>query len=238
MTRRQQSDRFQKEYWVSGIKYRAPWHPVVYACVNPKLRFIRERVPITAETRILDVGAGNGTYSYYLQRLARCFAVDSSSILLRQNTCKKALADALHLPFKDGLFDIVIAACLLHHVPDPFSMVAELSRVSRRYVILIEPNRANPAVALFSLLVRDERGGLKFSRAFLRRCVESNELLVTHLISTGMIFPNKMPRFVIGPLKVFDIDFPFGMNTILIGEKQRGAGADERGQLSHNNPCV
>lgn len=194
---------------------------MVSACVGPKLKFITERVPITKETSILDVGAGNGTYSYYLQRLAPlCVAVDSSPKLLRQNPCRKALADALRLPFKDGLFDIVIAACLLHHVPDPFPVVAEMSRVSRKYVILVEPNRTNPAVAAFSLLVRHERGGLKFSRAFLRSCAESNELRVRHLLSTGMIFPNKMPRFAIAPLKVFDIDFPLGMNTILIAEKR------------------
>lgn len=224
MGRRRQPDRFQAEYWESGIRYRPPWHPVVDACVSPKIKLITERVPITEETRILDVGAGNGTYSYYLQRLARCFAVDGSPKLLRQNPCRKALADALRLPFKDGLFDIVIAACLLHHVPDPFPVVAEMSRVSRRYVILIEPNRANPAVAVFSLLVRHERGGLRFSRAFLRRCAESNELCVRHLLSTGMIFPNKMPPFAIGPLKVFDINFALGMNTILIAEKRSVRG--------------
>ncbi|MBI4832711.1 MAG: class I SAM-dependent methyltransferase, partial [Candidatus Lindowbacteria bacterium] len=196
------------------------WHPVVKACVAPKLKFITERVPLTKETRILDVGAGNGTYSYYLRQLAECFAVDSSPKLLKQNPCRKALADALRLPFKDDTFDLTIAACLLHHVPDPLPVVAELSRVSRRYVVLIEPNRANPAVALFSLLVRHERGGLAFSRAFLRRCAETRGLLVKHLFCSGMIFPNKMPEWMLPPLKVFDRNFPFGMNTVLIAEKQ------------------
>lgn len=219
MVRNQQPDRFQKEYWETGIHYRPPWHPVVQACVRPKLTFITQRVPITKEMTILDVGSGNGTYSYYLQQLGQCVAVDSSVELLKHNPCKKALADALSLPFKDRMFDVVIGACLLHHVPDPLPVVAEMSRVSRRHVVLVEPNRSNPAVTLFSLLVRDERGGLKFSRAYLRRCAESNELRVTHLLSTGMIFPNKMPWFMVAPLKVFDIDFPFGMNTILIAEK-------------------
>lgn len=220
MVKRKPYDPFQKKYWESGIKYRPPWHPVVKACVSPKLKFIRERILITKDTYILDVGAGNGTYSYYLQRLAKCFAVDSSFKLLRQNTCKKNLADALYLPFKNNMFDVVISACLLHHVLDPFSVVAELSRVSCKHVILIEPNRANPVVLLFSLLVRDERGGLKYSRAFLRRCAEANGLRVTHLISTGMIFPNKMPQFAIPFVKIFDGDFPFGINTILICEKR------------------
>ncbi len=219
MVKNQQPDRFQREYWGSGIHYRSPWHPVVQACVHPKLTFILERVSITKETTILDVGSGNGTYSYYLRQLGHCVAVDSSMELLKHNPCKKALADALMLPFRDRMFDVVIGACLLHHVPNPLPVVAEMCRVSRRHVVLVEPNRANPAVTLFSLLVRDERGGLKFSRTFLRHCAESNGLRVTHLLSTGMIFPNKMPRFMVEPLKIFDIDFPLGMNTILISEK-------------------
>jgi SAM-dependent methyltransferase len=213
-------DKFQTEYWDSGINYRPPWHPVVRACVIPKLGFIRKNVPITRKTRILDVGSGNGTYSYHLRELADCVAVDSSPSLLRQNPCRKALADAIRLPFKDDMFDIVLAACLLHHVPDPFAVVAELKRVSRSHVILIEPNRANPPQALFSLLVREERGGLRFSRAFLARCAEANGLRVTHALSTGMIFPNKTPLAAIGLLRIFDRNFRFGMNSILIAEKR------------------
>ncbi len=220
MSTSRQSQKYQREYWEAGIAYRPPWHPVVRACVVPKLNLILERVPLRKGTRILDVGSGNGTYSYYLREHAECFAVDASMKLLRMNPCRKALADALCLPFRDGAFDVVLSACLLHHVPDPISVVAELKRVSREYVVLVEPNRANPAVALFSLLVRHERGGLRFSRAFLRRCAETNKLAVRHLCSTGMIFPNKMPRFMTGPLKVFDAEFFFGMNTILIAQKQ------------------
>lgn len=212
-------DRFQRTYWESGIEYRPPWHPVVRACVIPKLDLIKERVPIRRETRILDVGSGNGTYSYYLKELADCVAVDSSPTLLRHNPCKKVFADALLLPFKEDMFDVVLAACLLHHVPDPVAVVAELGRVSRRHVVLIEPNRANPPQALFSLLVREERGGLRFSRAFLRRCAEQNGLRVTHVLSTGMIFPNKTPQAAIGLLRIFDRNFRLGMNSILIAEK-------------------
>ena len=58
-----------------------------------------------------------------------------------------AVADGLELPFPSGAFDIAISSMTLHHLPDDAAcrFVAELSRVSRRAVIVndLERHRIN-----------------------------------------------------------------------------------------------
>lgn len=51
----------------------------------------------------------------------------SSSIFLN--------ARAQHIPLKDGTFDIVTSRHLLGHVPDPYTVLSEMARVSKKYVL-------------------------------------------------------------------------------------------------------
>lgn len=45
------------------------------------------------------------------------------------------------LPFDDDAFDVVFELGILHHVPDPAPVVAEMMRVARRAVFLSDANR-------------------------------------------------------------------------------------------------
>jgi|WetSurMetagenome_2_1015567.scaffolds.fasta_scaffold304546_2 SAM-dependent methyltransferase len=49
--------------------------------------------------------------------------------------------DALHLPFKNGLFDDVFCGSLIEHVKNPVGLLKELIRVSKRRVFVQCPNR-------------------------------------------------------------------------------------------------
>jgi hypothetical protein len=51
------------------------------------------------------------------------------------------MADASHLPFKDGAFKVVLSWHTIEHVQDPFLMFKELCRVAKRKVIVRCPHR-------------------------------------------------------------------------------------------------
>ena len=74
-------------------------------------------------------------------------------------------------------------------------MLSEMRRVSRKYVVVMEPNRANPLMWLFSALVTEERAALQFSLGFLRELLEKNRLKVVEAFSHGWMVPNKTPAF-------------------------------------------
>lgn len=81
--------------------------------------------------RVLDAGCGNGEY---LRALAgwpvRAAGCDLSLGMLRSVAHPALLnADVRALPLRDGVFDAVLAAHMLYHVPDRRAAVHELRRV-------------------------------------------------------------------------------------------------------------
>jgi len=71
------------------------------------------------------------------------------------------------------------------------------------------------------LLVKEERKGLVFSRRFLMDLARDCRLNTICCFSTGLIFQNMTPAFLIPLLKIFDAKIPFGAYTILIAKKER-----------------
>lgn len=92
---------------------------------------------------LLDVGSGPGTITADLaHRVApgRVTAVEMhrrAADLTRSGLAAAAVpaavvvADALHLPFPDGSFDVSHAHQVLQHVSDPVRVLAEMGRVTR-----------------------------------------------------------------------------------------------------------
>jgi ubiquinone/menaquinone biosynthesis C-methylase UbiE len=106
--------------------------------------------------RVLEVGVGTGRNLPYYRAQSRVVAVDLSPGMLRRAVKRAerlgrqvdfALADAQHLPFREGSFDTITATCVFCSVPDPVQGLRELRRVSRRdgSTLLLEHVRAkNP----------------------------------------------------------------------------------------------
>ncbi len=212
------------EAYFEKVKYRLPQHPVIAAYVLPKLRYISKTVPLSKSTALLDVGCGNGIYSHYFTQVCGTVTgVDSSRNMLAENRCANVLqADAGDLPFRSNAFDVVFEANLLHHVNDRAKVVREMARVANRWVILIEPNRYNPLMLAFGLVVPAERG-------LLTSTLSSNLLLLREAglnpvswITTGMISQNNTPQVVLPLLKRFDREIWYGEYVILIAEKLFG----------------
>jgi ubiquinone/menaquinone biosynthesis C-methylase UbiE len=213
---------FQKEYWErkSLRDRRPPQHPVIEQYVLPKIKLIQSYVPLSSETRLLDVGCGNGFFSYYFEQICGTVAVDFSEKMLGKNPiAQKFLMDASHLSFQDLAFDVVFCHALLHHVEDMDTVLREMRRVSRKYVVVLEPNRNNPLMFLFSAMVPEERKAMSFSPGFLKRKLEDNQLKVVASFSHGMTVPNKTPAFLLPLMRVLDFSQPFGMTNILIAER-------------------
>ncbi len=84
---------------------------------------------------VLDLGAGTGVASEVLaQAGARPVALDLAVEMLAHRSAERppsVCGDARALPFRDGAFDAVVAACSLNHVPDLEVAVAEARRVIR-----------------------------------------------------------------------------------------------------------
>jgi SAM-dependent methyltransferase len=102
---------------------------------------------------VLDLGCGTGAHSVRLaQRGYHVVSVDLT--LPGARSAKERLeeldrpamcvvADAEHLPFRDGAFDTVWAALLLHHFPRLDVLPAEIRRLVRRRLVAFEPNAWN-----------------------------------------------------------------------------------------------
>lgn len=82
--------------------------------------------------RVLDLGAGTGAASRAGRDAgaALVVAVDLAERMLAQGTGWTAslVADGARLPFRDGAFDLVVAACCLSHCLDPGQVLRECRR--------------------------------------------------------------------------------------------------------------
>lgn len=99
---------------------------------------------------VLDTGCGTGRALRHLRdRLPGVelygndpsaelleIAVEQHGIPAERLTC----VGSQELPYDDGSFDAVIETAVLHHVPDPERVVAEMVRVARKAVFLSDSN--------------------------------------------------------------------------------------------------
>lgn len=95
----------------------------------------------TGGPKVLDVGCGNGyVLSRYARHGARVDGVDLTDTVVSLSRKRFAAAgltgsftqiDGQLLPFADGTFDIVCSMGVLHHIPGPAPLVAEIGRVMR-----------------------------------------------------------------------------------------------------------
>lgn len=211
----------QENHW-RRARYRGPDDPVVLAYALPKLDRIERALPLKNRS-VLDVGCGPGLFTKHLAaRAARVVGADISPFMLaRARGFETVQANAENLPFSDASFDVVFEANLLHHVANPAVVVGEMARVAKEAVVVIEPNRNNPVMFAFSLVVAAERGGLRFTRKFLTDLLTKAGLDMRYFCTTGMISQNNTPRFLIPLLRFFDIDFPFGEYQLAIALRSR-----------------
>ena len=218
------SDARQNEYWEADQGLREFDHPVVRLFAEQRLDVLASLLDLRAIGTALDVGCGDGFSTYYMnRRLPRIWATDRSQRMLDRHPHRRggrlARADALALPYADASFDLVYGWEMLHHISDPGAVVREMARVSRRYVLVVEPNRNNPAQFGFALYDPEHRWVLKYSAGFLADLCHGAGLRIRRGLTGGYIFPNRMPLWMARPLARLPYRSPLGITNWVLGEK-------------------
>ena len=116
---------------------------------------------------VLDVGSGTGRAVRFLGQRCPELQVQGVEPVDELRKQAQALGTVLHnasgehLPFDDGSFDIVMSFGLLHHVPDPAPIVAEMMRVARFGIMVSDANRfGQGSAAAGTLKLAIHRAGL------------------------------------------------------------------------------
>ena len=116
----------------------------------------RRRLAASGAVRVLEIGCGIGLLTQRLRPLLiDVWGIDPSISSLGQAAergGRMIAADGLRTPFADKTFDLVIAVCVLHHVPvgQRAVFLAEAARITRcgGLVLLCEHNPWNPLTRL------------------------------------------------------------------------------------------
>lgn len=116
-----------------------------YLLYKSQLQIIKNFIPYSESKRILDVGCGDGTILKYVKVFNSYTGVDISSTRIKR--CKKKFNSpkinfikydiVLSFPFKNNIFDVVIASEIIEHVPDPIFFLQECKRVLKKDGVLI-----------------------------------------------------------------------------------------------------
>jgi ubiquinone/menaquinone biosynthesis C-methylase UbiE len=160
----------------------------------------------SASFSLLDVGAGSGELLRVAARWAHASGrgahlvglelnARSARAIIEESAAFASIAavrgDALRLPFADDTFDYAICSLFTHHFKDEqvVSVLAEMARVSRRRLFVIDLHRHRVAYYLYTTIGRAllhnrlirEDGALSILRSFrpeeLRRLALSTHLL-------------------------------------------------------------
>lgn len=113
----------------------------------------------------VDVGAGDGWFADSMMRsglVGQCVPVD---VVRREMVVlEPVLYDGERLPFDDHSADLVYALDVVHHAKDPLALLSEMTRVSRRWLLLKDHTYTTVAGSL-TLRILDEIGNRRFSIA-------------------------------------------------------------------------
>ena len=123
----------QKLYWEERRERRTPEHPIIQAFVEPKVNCIRRIISDIEEKKklsLLDIGCGNGFFTYYFERIYDTISLDFSMFMLKNNHCNNRICgSATKLPFRNNSFDITFCSNLLHHLDEHEKCILEMKRV-------------------------------------------------------------------------------------------------------------
>jgi SAM-dependent methyltransferase len=196
---------YQKQFWANNKNARGFDHPVVEFFARQRIDYVEKYIDLSKVESAFDVGCGDGFATHYFaQSIPRVEGGDISELMLEHNPLERRalkVIDAENLDLPDGAYELVYLWEVLHHLKDPARAVREMSRVSRRYVVIFEPNRANLLQFAFGLLNREERGTLRSSKAYLEALTRQAGLELIACDYCGKIPPNKTPGWLFGVVK-------------------------------------
>lgn len=158
-------------------------------------RWVDRLQPLLADVdrpaRALDVGCGSGEVTQALAKLG--FAATAIDLTFRaaRSASRVALpavqADALRLPINDRGVDVSIAVGVLHHTPDCRSAFVELTRVTRRRMVILLYRRWTPYHLAYRLMAPVRaRVPVRRVRTMPRWLLEAFRLLIQPQVRTKL----------------------------------------------------
>ncbi len=216
---------FQKDYWENNSNARTYDHPIVEFFVQQRIDWVKQHIDITKIKSAFDVGCGDGFATYYFDKLIPLVeGGDIAEYMLAVNPLPKKrlrVIDAENLPLKNGQYDLVYTWEVLHHVPNPQLAVNEMARVSKKYVVIFEPNRSNLLQFMFGLLTKQERGTLRSTKRYLKKLCKNAGLKIVACDFVGKIPPNKTPASLMPLMKrlPFKSTVVSGISIAIVAEK-------------------
>lgn len=213
----------QRAYFAADAGLRPATHPVVAAFARQRWTWLGRGLPLGEIRTALDVGCGNGASSVHAPAGLAVTGCDASGFLLAAHPGpRRVRALAPPLPFPDRAFDLVYCWELLHHAPEPRRILAEMARVTRRWVVVFEPNRWNPAQAAFACLDREHRWVLRYGRRYLVGEIRAAGLVPRLHRRVGWLFPNRTPGWLAPVLGALPFVVPgLGISHAAIAEVAR-----------------
>ncbi len=191
---------YQKQFWANNKNARGFDHPVVEFFARQRIDYVNRHIDLSEVSSAFDVGCGDGFATYYFsQSIPRVEGGDISELMFEHNPLdSRALKviDAENLDLPDESYELVYLWEVLHHLKDPARAVREMSRVSSRYVVIFEPNRANLLQFAFGLLNPQERGTLRSSKAYLQTLTRRRAWRSSRATIAGRSAPNKTPSWL------------------------------------------
>ena len=130
---------------------------------------------ISENDKILDYGCGPGTFSVKLSSMTKnqVYGIDISKKFIEEceilkNTLKIDNFHPQHvegkkLPYNDNSFDLILLFDVIHHLEDINENFVEIKRVLKKSgkLVIYEPNKLNPLIALMHIIDPIERGLLR-----------------------------------------------------------------------------
>lgn len=158
----------EERSWTKGKAKPLPArHHFAHAWVRSRLCDVLTELKYGNDSLVLDVGCGSGDAAVHVQKVSpNIVGIDVSDSALKHYTGKGfhgVIGDVKRLPFRDGSFDCVIAAGLLHHLVGQGNLteyLTEFTRVTRLdgHVIALEPNLFNHSGLLMNIFNKIKPG--------------------------------------------------------------------------------
>jgi len=123
-----------KLYKYARVRFTSGKHYFDFQCYQGSLliRYLKAHDVNLSKKQVLDLGSGIGGYTKVIQEAgATILAIDRFTKPF-DNFQNVVSADALYLPIKENMVDVIICASLIEHVDAPIALIEEIFRVLRK----------------------------------------------------------------------------------------------------------